>query len=243
MSADAVTADPYEAFARIFDRIVTQSKYPRWERAVRAAWRSHGLSPRSLADLACGTGNNAIRYAAEMTTYGVDQSPAMLSELRRKDVRGLVRPVQADMRHVMLPPVDAAICLDFSTNYLLTADDFTAFVRNTARWIRPGGLFVFDAKPFEAFPSKQRSEATEDYSFDWRCKPDDGRLVRIEIEIGLHQPDGSWQRWRENHVERGYAPDEVVRIAERAGVTVVDVELEGDGAVSVELARFTCLCP
>src|SRR3989338_1314552 len=84
-SLQPVVADPYHAFSQVFDRIVSQEKYDKWERWIREVWEYHDFHPKSLVDIACGTGINAIRFSSpELQTYGVDRSDAMLAEARKK---------------------------------------------------------------------------------------------------------------------------------------------------------------
>ena len=78
----------YEAYAPIYDAI-GQGRFSTRMAAWALAWLAeHGVRPARILDLACGTGEAALAFAA--TGYevaGVDRSAAML-EIARGKARG-----------------------------------------------------------------------------------------------------------------------------------------------------------
>ena len=101
-----------------------------------------------MLDLACGTGTLALMQAeAGWEVTGLDASPAMLREARRKQAAAGVRAhfVQGDMRDfVLAQPVDLVTCFYDSVNYLLHEDEFLACLQAVSRALRPGALCCFD---------------------------------------------------------------------------------------------------
>src|SRR6476646_5446275 len=81
-----VAAAPiYEAYASIYDAI-GQGHFSARLAAWALAWLAeHGRSPARVLDLACGTGEAALIFAAAgCAVNGVDQSAAMLDIARGK---------------------------------------------------------------------------------------------------------------------------------------------------------------
>ncbi len=210
-------SEPYEGFSKVFDRVVSPEKYDRWERWIRETWTGNGLSPRSLLDMACGTGINSARFAGEMEVFGVDSSQSMLAEAVKKRIPATF--IRGNFLNFTLPKkVDAAICLDFSTNYILRQDEFAGFLDKVYESLNDGGMFIFDFKPAKAFPKKEKHVKGSDFSFDWTCSTENAPIVAVDIRIAV---DG--KVFNERHVERGYTADEMKRIVRSTKFDVVAI--------------------
>lgn len=141
--------DPYRPLAPRYDRMAAdpgiRAIYRDFRKALVTAVSAHRMRPRVLVDLACGTGNTAIPWAGARgrTVIGVDASEAMLRVARRKSRR--VRWVRRDLRDLTLDvTADVATCHFDALNHVLDAKDLQRIFANTARILRPGGLFLFD---------------------------------------------------------------------------------------------------
>jgi ubiquinone/menaquinone biosynthesis C-methylase UbiE len=141
--------DPYGQLAPRYDRMAAdrglQAIYRDFRRALTTAAAAHRIRPRVIIDLACGTGNTAIPWASARgrRVVGVDVSGAMLRVARRKSRR--VRWVRQDLTHLSLDmAADVATCHFDALNHILDAKDLQRVFANTARILRPGGLFLFD---------------------------------------------------------------------------------------------------
>jgi SAM-dependent methyltransferase len=110
-------------------------------------FRRYGVSPTSILDLGCGTGNHDFLLARRgYQVTGVDRSPEMLAIARKKAGRGEPRPrfVLAGMESFRLPQTfDAAICMFGGFGYLGRSEAARCF-RNVRSHLAPGGLFVFE---------------------------------------------------------------------------------------------------
>lgn len=98
-----------------------------------------------VLDLACGTARHCQALAQRgISTWGLDLSPALLS-LARKRACLAGRLVQADMR--LLPfrrSFDAVLSLFTSFGYFSEEKEHLRVLKEVARVIKPGGLFVLD---------------------------------------------------------------------------------------------------
>jgi SAM-dependent methyltransferase len=117
------------------------------EQALAAARLSGCPEGGDLLDVPCGFGRHSVPLArAGFTVVGVDRSPALLDEARRR-AGGERRPkwVQADYRELPLPDesFDAALNLFSSLGYLGDEDD-TRVLAEIRRVLRPGGRLVIE---------------------------------------------------------------------------------------------------
>jgi SAM-dependent methyltransferase len=102
------------------------------------ATRLLGDGPGRLLDVGCGTGAHGVDFAKRgWTVTGVDESADMLRLARE---RGLdVRQADAAALPFDDATFDAAVSLWIHTD----VEDFTGVLREIARVLRPGGMFVY----------------------------------------------------------------------------------------------------
>lgn len=136
-------SDQFYADARLYDRL-----FPGGDRAVafyRAEADRHG---GSVLELGSGTGHKLIPIAADgHPCTGLELSPAMLAEARRKAAeRGVeVEWVQGDMRELDLGRTfDLVIIAANSLLHLQTSEELVGCLRSVRRHLAPGGRLVLD---------------------------------------------------------------------------------------------------
>jgi len=118
--------------------------------AVLDAATDAGAHPSDVLDLGCGTGRLLERAATKWLDahfIGVDLSPQMIAEARRKHSKDShFRFKIGDAASLTLEP--ASVDVAFSTISFHHWDDQLGGVRQVARVLRPGGLFVLaDIRP------------------------------------------------------------------------------------------------
>jgi SAM-dependent methyltransferase len=161
----------YEAYAPIYDAI-GQGQFSARMAAWALGWLAdRGLRPTRALDLACGTGEAALAFAAYgCEVVGVDQSDAML-QIARGKARGAgfsISFVQGDIRELTTEDrrstitdqqlttdalsslalgsssFDLVTCFYDSLNYLIEDGDLDRAWAGVARVLRPGGYMVWD---------------------------------------------------------------------------------------------------
>jgi SAM-dependent methyltransferase len=181
----------YEAYAPIYDAI-GQGQFSARMAAWALAWLAEcGIhQPARVLDLACGTGEAALVFAAAgCEVVGVDRSAAML-EIARGKARGAkydVVFIRGDMRELptederpktndqrsqtdtlssfVLRPssFDLVTCFYDSMNYLIDDGDLDRICAGVARVLRPGGHMVFDLNTAAEYATwDERDSVTHD---------------------------------------------------------------------------------
>lgn len=105
----------------------------------------------SILDLGAGIGRIAIPLAeAGHAVVAVDNSEAMLCELRARDEGGRVQIVRADMGVYSTDQRFAVICCLFNSLYFLpTQSAQVSCLQNAARMLEPQGKLVIEIEPPE----------------------------------------------------------------------------------------------
>ena len=90
-----MSSDPAESFADasfgavtpFYDALMAGVPYRFWADYIERLWKRHGASPKSVLDLACGTGTVSRLLAGRgYHLNGADLSPGMLAVARQKAV-------------------------------------------------------------------------------------------------------------------------------------------------------------
>jgi len=222
--------EPYSRFAAIYDRVMAGVNYAAWVDYLEQLLAGHGIRAGYFADLACGTGNVALELARRgCRVVGVDRSEPMLQIARQKArERGVRIPyLRQDLRHLRLPePVDVAVCLYDSLNYLLTLEDFTQALTATRDALRPGGWFIFDLNSthkLENIPEDTVFIEAADFALVWqnRWLPAERIWEATLTGFLLARQDpgpGLFERFKEVHLERAYEVSEVADALAAAGL-------------------------
>lgn len=216
-------------YARLYDLFYGDKPYDNeaafCDRLLREYAR--GASER-LLDVACGTGQHAVRFAARgWEVVGVDQSADMLRQARERSTGDGVTFVEQDMRQLNLPvkSFDAAVCLFDSIGYAVTNEGVIGTLSGVRRHLRPGGLLV--AEFWHAPPMLCHHEPVR--VREWETP--EGRVVRIsrtavdsvaqvarvEYSVYLVPTDGSYAIWSEVHENRFFLVQEMDLILRNAG--------------------------
>lgn len=226
---EAGLSEPYTCFARLYDRVMQDVGYDFWVDYVEQILARFQAKPRTVLDLACGTGNTTLPFARRgYKVTGVDRSPEMLTIARGKAEQAgwPIEFIQADMRHfTVASPVDLVTCLYDSINYVLELDGLVQVCRQVSEALNPGGLFIFDvnsAHRLSHIPDTTMFVEDNGFSLVWENRYHEAeRIWQINL-TGFVRSDGElYRQFKEVHKERAYTVDEVAAAVDRAGLRLL----------------------
>lgn len=217
----------YESLAVSYDRLTSDVPYEKMLDFVRTILTERGKSPRSVLDLACGTGAMSVLPAKSgYEVTGVDMSEEMLTVASEKAwaLPGN-RPffVRQRMERLRLPqPVDLALCCLDSINYLTNPEDCRETFRRVFGALKPGGLFIFDVntpQKLRAMDGQVFLDEDDDVYCVWRGLYEaEKRLCTYGMD--LFQRQGRlWRRSQEEHQEYAYELSQLESYLTQAGFT------------------------
>jgi ubiquinone/menaquinone biosynthesis C-methylase UbiE len=225
----------YDALAGAYDTLTADVRYRRRADWLERMFRKAKLPVRTVLDLACGTGTLACLLAEKgYEVTAVDGSVEMLTQAARKAASLKGRPPfflhQPMQRLHLLSPVDAAVSTLDSLNYLTRPQDVQEAFRRVYRYLRNGGLFIFDVNS----PYKLRRmdgqvwlDETENVYCVWRTEfSEKTKVCTYWVDLFERDAGGLWRRSGEKHRERAWENGELRQWLTDAGFD--RVRISGD---------------
>ncbi len=222
--------DAYHALARSYDRLTNDVQYRRVVAFYEEILRQEGLTPRTAADLACGTGSVAILLAQKgLQVTAVDMSEEMLTVAIEKasDLENAPIFVKQKLQQLQLPRgVDLAVCALDSLNYITDPADCEKAMVRIYKALNPGGIFIFDVntpEKLKAMDGQVFLDEDEDVYCVWRGEFDAERNI-CSYGMDLFQRKGDlWERSFEEHQEYAYTPEQLTAYLRKAGFTGIRI--------------------
>jgi len=217
----------FTLIAPYYDELMHNVPYDFWVRYVQELIDRYRLRVKSVLDLACGTGNVAMRLAQMgYDVWGVDISAPMIAEAKRKaQEAGLdVYYEVQDAAQLQLPTqFDLVLSLFDSLNYILSPENLQEAFWRVYAHLRSGGAFIFDVNTEyalrEGLFDQDNLGSRRRLLYRWKSRYDEEtRICTVEMEFCLRNEAGEVvQHFVEVHRQRAYGLDELHTMLRNAG--------------------------
>ena len=222
----------YEALAASYDRLTDDVAYRATADYLERLLAAAGKRPKSVLDLACGTGSLSMVLAERgYRVLGADLSEEMLAVAYGKAMAlpKDKRPyfIHQAMQRLRLPyAVDCAVCCLDSLNYVTEPADCRETLRRVHAALAPGGAFLFDVNTPEklrAMDGQVFLDEDDDVYCVWRGAYDTETRI-CSYGMDLFQRRGElWERSFEEHQEYAYSEATLRGFLKDAGFTRIEV--------------------
>ena len=222
--------DAYKNLAASYDRLTKDVDYEATVEFYMEILRREGVTPRTVVDLACGTGSvTAILARKGYRVTGVDMSEEMLTEAAMKTMDMEQPPMYSCqlLQNLRLPRgVDMAVCALDSLDYILDPEDCKEAIRRAYKALNPGGIFIFDVNTPEklrAMDDQVFLDEDDDVYCVWRGEFDEETNI-CSYGMDLFQREGNmWRRSFEEHREYAYSQEQLTGFLKDAGFNHIQV--------------------
>ncbi|MCM1045907.1 MAG: class I SAM-dependent methyltransferase [Candidatus Gastranaerophilales bacterium] len=258
---DCGVSEAYSDFAQVYDIFMDETPYGQWceriaetiekygvSRPGRAAEDALGTERDLVVDLGCGTGAlTELLYQKGYDMIGVDHSASMLNvAMNKKAASGAdIWYLNQDMRELELySTVGTVVSVCDVLNYILEEDELLQIFSLVNNYLYPGGIFIFDFntdyKYREVIGDATIAENREECSFIWENFYDEESGVNeYDVTVFVRERDELFKRFAETHFQRGYSAEQMKRLAERAGMQIVEIlDADTGGTVTKESERI-----
>ena len=209
----------YEVFSAFYDALTENVEYAAWTEYILALFdRFSEKKPKTVLDLACGTGSFTEQLLKRgLRVIGVDGSAEMLASAQQKTApfgkKALL--LCQDMCALELGgTVDGAVCMLDSFSHLTTTAAVKAALCGVADSLPVGGVLIFDVNT----PYKHaHTFDCEDVFCAWQNTyfP---HTREVRMELNFFVPTGEvYERYTEEVRERAYSEATWRRLLQEAG--------------------------
>ena len=216
-----------------YDTLMSAVPYRFWMDYLEKVWAKHGQRPKTVLDLACGTGSvSRLLVSRGYVPTGVDLSAGMLEVARsRASEAGLSIPfIQQDAAELDLGDArfDAVLCLFDSLNYILEPERLKSAFARVGACLPPGGSFFFDVNTeyalAEGMFNQSCTRRDEPLHYRWRSRYDPAtRLCTIRMNFSFDEGSGRRRAFTEVHRQRAYSKEELTQWLHDAGFAEVTI--------------------
>lgn len=221
--------------------------YDAWCDYIENMFSLYGVSPDTLCELACGTGNMTSRLSSrgyKMT--GVDISPQMLrvADEKTEDVSYIC----SDMARLELKDkYDSFLCMIDGLNYVITPKAIINTFKTVKNHLNENGVFIFDIssqyKLREIIGNETFIHSEYDVFYSW-----ENRFIEkfnlSDMLLNFFVRNGEqYTRFEERHLQRGWSVSEMETMLKKAGFTEINIynELTFDAPTDkTERLVFVC---
>lgn len=248
-------SEQYSNLAAFYDLLNDGVNYDKWFDFINNALDRGGFTPNSVLDLACGTGEMALRFARKgIETVAVDLSAEMLSLAKQKaDNEKLdVLFLNQDMAEFELyGTVDLVVCCLDSVNYLTSPSAVVSCFSNVHNYLNPGGYFIFDINSEYKFENIYADNAYV-YEIDnlfctWQNYYNaSSHMCDFYLDFFIEQ-NGMYKRFGETQRERCYTLRQMLSYIKKAGLETQGIYTDfsfttADEKNQGETERFYIVC-
>lgn len=228
-----IEKDSFIEIAPLYDSLMNSVPYRDWVVYLKQLLSRSRARPRTILDLACGTGTVSQLMAGEgMKVIGVDISEGMILEARRKAaMEGLNIDYRVqDAGELDLPGSRFDLCISLfdSLNYITDPKHLQkAFYRVYAHLNR-NGLFIFDINTEYAlknrFFDQDNLNSDDELKYDWASEYDSNtKICAVKMKFWHRDADGTEKVFGETHWQYAYSSEEIIEMLTDAGFENIEV--------------------
>lgn len=217
------TRNPYEKFAEVYDSVMRDKFYQDYYQFVTEILKEQGLEPKTILELACGTGKLAKIFLDKgYNIEGLDISKNMLRVAKKKGLK----VHQGNMVDFKLKKkYDLILCIFDSLNYTQEQSELHQCFKSVKKHLSQDGLLIFDMNSDYKINKLIPNFGTEYY-----------KVGDIEmVWLNTHEPDtwvtemiffektenGKYQRFYEKHIEKAYKISTIKSLLQKAKLEMI----------------------
>ncbi len=241
----------YQAFSAIYDRLIKEDiDYGKTCDFIENIFDSYDISPKIVADLACGTGGVTIPMSERgYDMIGIDRSFDMLDVARRKKGAEKVLFLNQSIENIDLyGTVGAGLCMTDGFNYILSDKALlTALTRFRTCFMDEGAVLIFDVSTEHKLKNYHGDKTyvydKDDIFYVWENKYyHKKKLSQMTINFFKKGKTG-YKRIIERQVQRARSEKDFERILRKAGFSDIRIFSSTEMAENTENANriwITC---
>ncbi|HHV39306.1 MAG TPA: class I SAM-dependent methyltransferase [Tepidimicrobium sp.] len=215
----------YSNMAVIYDDLMDNVDYKRWHLYIESIFNRFHKKPKSILEMACGTGN--LSYYLARNGYNLlcfDISPEMLSIAYNK-LQGFDNATLIEQDMVgfnMNKEFDAIISACDGINYILKKEDLLKVFKNVKDHLSEDGIFIFDISSYyklkHIIGNNTFIEDRGTIYYVWQNYfNNENNIVEFYLTFFMLDKHGGYKRLNEEHLQKAYKAEEITELLQEAG--------------------------
>lgn len=218
----------YSGLAAIYDTLMQQDIcYDDLCDLIEECFRRYHVSPKLVADLACGTGSVTSRMSQRgYDMIGIDISEEMLNRAREKDDKSLY--LEQDITEFELyGTVDAILCMIDGYNYVLDDEKLYQSFLWVKNYLNPDGVFIFDVSSDYKLSTLLGNETyvydDDNIFYTWENEFDESDLISSSYITFFVKDKNVYHRFDEVHRQKARSISSIKSFLEKAGFCEIQI--------------------
>lgn len=210
----------YKEFANIYDELIYEDiDYDKVAEKIINVCKEKDINFEDYLDLACGTGNVAVRVAKDFKNiYAVDLSDDMLNiafdKFKENKIRAKV--ICQDMCELSLnKKFDLITSVLDSTNYITNDEDLTEYFTKVYDHLKEDGLFIFDINSYYKLSTVLGNNiytySTDEIFYTWENSFEED-ILNMFLTFFVKTDNDLYNRFEEDHYEKAYKEEHIEEI-------------------------------
>lgn len=223
-------SNAYSVLAQFYDATIGVD-YNLWADYLLSLMENFQHTPQNILDLGCGTGNLTMLLAEEgYQLTGVDISPEMIEiAIAKATQEGLnVEFLVQDQCDLDMPEgvFDTVISTCDVLNYLLTVEDLSDAVKEVAKVLKPGGLWLCDLNSIrklqQIYGDESYADLQDHFAYFWDNSYDwERQVTSMELTFFVRNSQGLYERVIEKHKQKLWLPEELEDLGTKFGFSLL----------------------
>lgn len=220
----------YKEFANIYDELIYEDiNYDKVAEKIVKLCNENNINFEDYLDLACGTGNVAVRVAKYFKSiYAVDLSNDMLNiafdKFKKNRIKAKV--ICQDMSELSLNRKFNLITsvLD-STNYITEDEDLSNYFSSVYEHLKEDGLFIFDINSYYKLSTVLGSNiytySSDEIFYTWENSFEDD-ILNMFLTFFVKTENDLYEKFEEEHFEKAYSEEYIEEALKKCKFKIVN---------------------
>lgn len=215
---------PYTYLAPVYDRLMEHVSYESWYYYIRQINGKFPFPSRDMLEIGSGSGKlTKLFQGSEWRITCSDLCLQMAMLARKRLSRKSVPLVVQDARRLAVRgPYGFVFFLYDGINYLRSASDLAACLREVRKVLLPGGYFLFDVttekNSLDHFTDYTYFDDAGTHCYARHSYYDPGTRTQYNrFNLFERMPDESYRRFVEVHCQKVYSLEDISKAARKAG--------------------------
>lgn len=165
----------YKDFAFLYDRLMVDIDYEKWYLYIKNILGRFGKNPKSILEMACGTGNLSYYFAKDgfdLTCFDLSSDMLSIAYNKLRKFKNVTILNQNMLDFHINKKFDGVFSICDSINYVADRDELLKTFKNVKKHLTNEGIFIFDINSYyklkEIIGNNTFIEDKEDLFYIWQ---------------------------------------------------------------------------